>query len=417
MNSVCLIIEGTYPYMIGGVSTWVQTIISGLPHVDFSIVHLSVTDGKKRTVKFELPTNLKEIINVEIEGYQQPYQVAQWHPGPVALPRARVYHALSTGFAGILAGQIKQRTGCPFILTEHAIYWNEIAKGSLEVECGFQVIQRSSRMEVASLRRHWTTTFRRLARTAYSRADEIVTVCEANQCLQLAEGAEPGKCRVIPNGVPIGHIEGTKRSIFPMGNRPRIGLVGRVVPIKDIETFIRAAALIVSELPPAHFFVIGPIDQDVGYFRKCRNLVDRLGLVDRLTFTGALPRHECYALMDVAVLTSRVEAQPMVVLEAMDAGIPVVVTDVGGCRELVEGVRPDDKKLGSAGFVTAPNNPEFTAEAVVTLFRQPLLAANMGCVGRKRVAAFYGQEKCLATYGHLYDQYHRMVDDRSEVCA
>jgi len=190
MTDVCLILEGTYPYIVGGVSTWVHALISGLPQFDFSLVHLAARAERERVPKFTLPPNLREIVTVEIDGYQQPYQVARWRPGAVRLPQARVCHALSTGFAGLLAGQIKEQNGRPFILTEHAIYWREIAEGATEVECGFRVIRQTGRAEITALRRHWTSTFRRLARLAYAQADVIVTVCEANHRLQLEEGAE-----------------------------------------------------------------------------------------------------------------------------------------------------------------------------------------------------------------------------------
>jgi len=403
MTDVCLILEGTYPYIVGGVSTWVHALIGGLPQFDFSLVHLAARVERERTLKFDLPPNLREIATVEVDGYQQPYQVARWQPGPVRLPQARLCHALSTGFAGLLAGQVKEQNGRPFILTEHAIYWREIAEGATEVECGFQVIRQTGRAEITALRRHWTSTFRRLARLAYAQADAIVTVCEVNRRLQLEEGAEPDKCRVVPNGVPAGVLAATR---VPFANgRPRIGLVGRVVPIKDVETFIRAARLLAGQVPEAEFVVIGPTDQDAAYYRQCRHLADDLGLDGRLAFTGELPPQECYAGLDALVLTSRSEAQPLTVLEAMSAGLPVVVTDVGACREMVEGGGQTDRALGVAGLVTPPQAPQATAEAVLALYHDPQMAARMGRTGQQRVRAFYQQKRCLEEYKLLYERF------------
>ncbi|MEA3342482.1 MAG: GT4 family glycosyltransferase PelF, partial [Chloroflexota bacterium] len=325
--------------------------------------------------------------------------------GPARLPQARVYHALSTGFAGLLAGQIKEQNGRPFILTEHAIYWREIAEGATEVECGFHVIRQTGRTEIAALRRHWTSTFRQLARLAYDQADAIVTVCQANRRLQLGEGAEPGKCRVIPNGVPADGLAAASHHTPFSNDKPRIGLVGRVVHIKDVETFIRAAHLLSARLPEAEFVVIGPTDQDAAYYRQCRRLAGDLGLNGRLTFTGELPPHECYTGLDALVLTSRSEAQPLAVLEAMSAGRPVVVTDVGACREMVEGGGQADRALGLAGLVTPPQHPRATAEAVLALCRDPQMAAQMGRAGQQRVRAFYQQVQCLENYRWLYEQF------------
>jgi glycosyltransferase involved in cell wall biosynthesis len=412
MTDICLILEGTYPYITGGVSTWVHALISGLPEFGFSLVHLMVRDGRERVPRFDLPLNLREIVTIEIDGYQQLYQVARWQPGPVNLPQARVYHALSTGFAGLLAGQIKEQSGQPFILTEHAIYLREIAEGAMEVECGFRVIQQMEYMEVAAQRRHWTATFRQLARLAYTQADAIVTVCEANRRHQLEEGAKPDKCHVIPNGVSVDKFTTAARRT-PFGGYgnpsysggPRIGLVGRVVPIKDVKTFIRAAHLLARQLPEAEFAVIGPTDQDAAYYRQCCHLAAELGLGGQFTFTGELSPQECYAGLDAMVLTSRSEGQPLAVLEAMGAGRPVVVTDVGACRELVEGMDKVDQALGLAGFVIPPQDPQATAEAVLALCRAPQMAVQMGRTGQRRVRAFYQQERCLTSYRRLYKQY------------
>ena len=405
MTDVCLILEGTYPYIVGGVSTWVHALIGGLPQFGFSLVHLAARAERERTPKFELPPNLREIVTVEIDGYQQPYQVARWQPGAVRLPQARVCHALSTGFAGLLAGQIKEQSGRPFILTEHAIYWREIAEGAAEIECGFRVIRQTGRAEITALRRHWTSTFRRLARLAYAQADAIVTVCEANRRLQLEEGAKPDKCRVVPNGVLASEFTSAATHVPFANGRPRIGLVGRVVPIKDVETFIRAASLLVGWLPEAEFVVIGPTDQDAAYYRRCCRLANELGLDERLLFVGELPPQECYASLDALALTSRSEAQPLTVLEAMSAGRPVIVTDVGACREMVEGGGQTDRALGLAGIVTPPQSPQATAEAVLALCRNPQMAAQMGRTGRQRVLTFYQQERCLEEYRLLYERF------------
>jgi len=409
MTDVCLILEGTYPYVVGGVSTWVHALIGGLPDLDFSLIHLTASSEQEqeRNLKFDLPPNLRELVAVEIDGYQQPHQVARWRPGPVSLPQSRVLHALSTGFAGLLAGQIKEQSEQPFILTEHAIYWREIAAGATEIECGFQVIRRAEQTEVTALRRHWTTTFRRLARRAYAQADAIATVCEANRRLQLQEGAAPEKCRVIPNGVSPERFASAALHPPCANGRLHVGLVGRVTPVKDVEVFIRAAHLLTGRLPGVRFTVIGPTDQDPAYHRRCLRLAEELGLNGRLTFAGELPPQECYADLDVMVLTSRSEAQPLAVLEAMSAGRPVVVTDVGACRELVEGADGDeeDRALGMAGFVTPPQDPQATAEAVLALCRDPALAARMGRMGQRRARRCYRQERCLAGYSRLYRRF------------
>ncbi len=405
MTDVCLILEGTYPYITGGVSSWVHSLISGLAELDFSLIHLGAKGESEQEVQFQLPPNLRRMDNVEIEVYRLPYEIAHSLKGRAALPQARIYHALATGFAGLLGCQIREETGRPLILTEHGIYWNEIEQGANELECGFKIIRGDEEgINLVALRQHWTATFKQLARLVYQAADEIVTICRANQRLQLANGAEKSKCRIIPNGVD--------RKVFSGRHRPSaarshtgIGFVGRVVPIKDVETFIRACRLVAAEYPASHFYVIGPTAHDEDYYRKCLRLVERYALSERLTFTGALDPQECYRTLDVVVLTSLSEGQPLVALEAMSAGLPLVVTDVGGCPELIEGGSEEDAALGAAGLVTPPQDAEATAQAILTICRDKALARQMGQTGRERVRRFYGQERCLEGYRRLYSRY------------
>ncbi len=413
MIDVCLILEGTYPYITGGVSTWVHDLINGLPQVRFAIVHLTVGDPTQGTVCFDLPKNLEVLATVEISGYQQPHEVARWHPGLVNLPEAGIYHALSTGYAGLLGVEIKKETGRPLILTEHGIYWYEIAQGALEVECGFRVIRDEQQTKITALRSHWTTTFKQMSRTAYSYADEIVTVCRANQKLQLQEGAPAHKCRVISNGIPVQNFNDPEKTLFQRHERPVIGMVGRVVPLKDVETFIRAAALLLRKIPGAIFRVIGPTDHDPDYYNRCRLLANALKLSVCFAFTGERSRQDCYKEIDVLVLTSRSEALPLVMLEAMAVGIPVVVTSVGGCRELINGGHsPGDKAIGPAGLLTAPDEPQQTADAIYDICSNPKQAIEMGCNGRNRVKMFYDQKQCIDLYNRLYKKYiSRREDD------
>ena len=111
MTDVCLILEGTYPYIVGGVSTWVHALIGGLPQFDFSLVHLAARAERERTSKFDLPPNLREIITVEIDGYQQPYQVARWQPGAVRLPRRGCATLFRLALPGCWPGRSRSRAG------------------------------------------------------------------------------------------------------------------------------------------------------------------------------------------------------------------------------------------------------------------------------------------------------------------
>jgi len=102
------------------------------------------------------------------------------------------------------------------------------------------------------------------------------------------------------------------------------------------------------------------------------------------------------------VLTSFSEGQPLVILEAHAAGLPVIATDVGSCRELLEGRDADDRALGPSGRVTRVANAADTAAAMSELATSPQLQRRMGDAGRARVHAYYRMTQLIARYRALY---------------
>ena len=180
----------------------------------------------------------------------------------------------------------------------------------------------------------------------------------------------------------------------------RIGFVGRLVPIKDLITLVRACSLAtkVVELNVSFF---GPIDEDPRYARRCRRLVAKLGLERTIRFVEARPIEHIYPEIDVLVLTSFSEGQPLAILEANAAGIPVVATDVGACRELLEGRSDADRRIGPSGIVTRLAAPEETAAAIVRLARDPELRRVMGAAGQRRVTTFYRKSATVSSYRAL----------------
>ncbi len=180
--------------------------------------------------------------------------------------------------------------------------------------------------------------------------------------------------------------------------------IGRVVPIKDIKTFLAACAIVAAELRgnPPRVSVIGPTAEDEAYAAECRQMAEVLGLSGIVEFTGKVDARRYYETLDVSVLTSLSEGQPLAVLEAMACGIPVVATDVGSCRELLEGRAPEDRALGPAGLVTRVADPEDTARAILRLARDAELRRAMGEAGRRRVRAHYRLDQVREAYLELY---------------
>ncbi len=457
---VCLVLEGSYPFITGGVSAWVHQLILYLQEIDF--VLCTISPAVDQPLRYELPDNvvqhsdlvlseplrskrrmgrsrpdnvgalIEEIVAAHgsllnnsapeldtlIQRIPAGYSVyadgikseAGWrlltsqnlkknpayafsdyfwtwksaHDMMFAvlanpIPEADLYHAVSTGYAGLTAMAAKIRTGKPFLLTEHGLYHKE-----REMEI------RKAQFIRGYQRDMWTGIYNNLSRLSYRYADLIISLFEHNRQLQIALGAPENKSRVIPNGIDVpfySQVSRQKKEGF------HVGLVGRVVPIKDIKTFISMAKIVGDSIPEATFYCIGPTDEDPGYFEDCRILVDSLKLGERFQFTGRQDVRRYYSFLDVLLLTSVREAQPLVILEAYCAGVPVVATKVGNVAELLD----FDER-----FIASSKDPEKLAAGVQYIHDHPAEIESIVEKNRERVVRFYDRDKVFETYGELY---------------
>jgi polysaccharide biosynthesis protein PelF len=318
------------------------------------------------------------------------------------LPRARVYHAVSTGYAGLAMARASLLSGRPGVLTEHGIYTNE---RRIEVSMADWLRDpHPPTLAVAErpidLRDVWLGAFASYSRAAYESANRIVTLFEGNQTLQQREGASPHRMSIIPNGVDVERYAKIKRGV--RAHPPTVALIGRVVPIKDIKNFIRAVALLHEMVPRVRVRIFGARDEDPTYYRECADMVRFLGLADSIEFMGHVEARDALVEVDVLALSSLSEAQPLVLLEAGAAGIPCVATDVGACREVILGRPGEYPSLGAGGFVTPLANPRATAQAVAQLLRDEVLRARCGRALQTRVRRYYNRRMVDASYADLY---------------
>jgi len=508
---VCLLVEGTYPFVSGGVSSWVHDVICGHPELTFAVLYVGSYPGAQGEPRFQLPPNvvalhrvfcqdaalapldgagraaLREQIRslrvsmdaraassrvlaglqrMHVEGeagtdvlaalasndltlpellhgrpsFQLLTTIAErvapdapfldlfWHYRAIFAPvlrllaaptvRARCYHAVATGYAGLLAALWSHRTGRPLMVTEHGIYARErdmeLARADwIRDDAGGVSEPRSTwAPRVSPLRRLWSSFFRALSRIAYVQARNIITLSEANRVKQIADGAPPEKIEIVPNGVALHGEPRPPRDEPPAADkpsaiavparRPRVGFVGRVVPIKDLVTFVRACDVALGSVE-LDVRVIGPTEEDPGYAARCRQLVARLGRSASIQFVGPMPPARIYGDLDLVVLTSFSEGQPLVILEAYAWGVPVIATDVGACREMIEGRSDEDRRIGPSGIVTRVAAPKETGAAMVRLARDVRLRWQMGAAGHQRVTAYYQRKDMLSRYRALYE--------------
>lgn len=200
-------------------------------------------------------------------------------------------------------------------------------------------------------------------------------------------GHPPSKVRIVRNGVDTGRpvppadpVTAASLGIGP--DDPVIGIVAALRPEKDHVTLLRAARLVLDELPETRILIVGD-----GTLRPgLQQLAGELGIAGRVIFTGARSDiGELLALMDVFTLTSSSECFPMAVLEAMAAGRPAVCTAVGGIPELVE--------EGVTGHLVPPRDPPALARHLMALLGDRERARAMGRAGRTRVEAEFGFER------------------------
>jgi glycosyltransferase involved in cell wall biosynthesis len=195
-------------------------------------------------------------------------------------------------------------------------------------------------------------------------------------------------------GYPAGRIEVIANGVEPPPLLPPGDLVGTISllePVKDLDTFLRAAALVREQRPQARFAVYG-----TGTMRDhLEALAQELGLEDALSFPGHLPVEEALATLGLYVLCSLLENCPMSLLEAMAAGRPAVATAVGGVPEVA----------GEAVPLVPPRDPEVLATEILRLLDSPELAAEVGARGQERVSSKFtaagNGEQMLALYGRL----------------
>jgi glycosyltransferase involved in cell wall biosynthesis len=224
----------------------------------------------------------------------------------------------------------------------------------------------------------------------------IAVAGEHARFLAEHEGCPAAKVRVIPNGVDVDRFRALPPSHslraelnLPEG-APVAGIVAALRAEKHHELFLRAAALVARRLPEARFLVVG----DGPRRATLEALARDLSIDKSVRFVGTrndVP--ELLSLVDVAVLTSHMESNPVSLLEAMASETPVVATRVGSVPETVID--------GKTGFLAAPGDADEIAERVVRLLDDPGLARRMGRAGREQVVAHGSVERMVDGYEHL----------------
>ncbi|MDY7789025.1 GT4 family glycosyltransferase PelF [Burkholderia ubonensis] len=487
-----LLLEGTYPYVSGGVSSWVHDIIRAFPEYTFGLCFLGSKPDDYPKMSYPLPANVvhlelhylydadppsghvrsvpgnrdaferiallheqlrrpadapldNRLVRRVVDDLTEEHRLDEaqflysqeawtfltdqyraycsdpsfsdyfwsvrlmhrplWQLARIAeqLIPMRLYHAVSTGYAGFLGALLRHRQGRPLLISEHGIYTKE---RKIELFQSQWIRDNRNLIEydashIGYFHEMWARFFEALGKMTYAAADDIVALYEGNRRRQIVDGAPPPKTHTIPNGVDLRRLA-PLRQRRPASAPKVLCLIGRVVPIKDVKTFIRAMLTVVRAMPDAEAWIAGPESEDPSYAAECRELIDRLGLSGKVTLLGMQRIDELLPKIGVLVLSSISEALPLVILEAFAAGVPVVTTDVGACCELIHGSDADDAALGAAGRLVPIADPAAIAHEALALLADDHAWCAAQAAGIARVERFYSQERMVGAYRALY---------------
>ena len=462
---ICIIAEGCYPYVVGGVSGWVHNMIKTFPEQEFILLTIIANRDLSGRFAYELPENVTEVYELYLEDAdwgsvnkrhktrlnQKEYHAlrslilnheVEWdemfdffrnhqisinqllmgedfyhavldcynlqYPDIVfsdflwtmrsmylplflamsmEIPKADVYHAVATGYAGILGCMGKHFHNGQLILSEHGIYTREREEELIKAEW----VQRL-------YKKIWIRQFKKMSQVAYEKADVVTSLYQHAKELQIELGCPKEKIAITPNGIEYKKMENLQGIQPENEGFIHIGAILRVTPIKDVKTMIQAFAYAKRRCPQLKLWIMGPYDEDPEYAAECFKMVETMRIPD-VEFTGRIQVTDYLGWMDMTILTSISEGQPLTILESFAARVPVIATDVGNCKGLLYG---EDDEFGNAGILTHIMNIEEISHAMVYLAQNPEIRRQMGEVGYQRLMRKYKIEDMKKTYEKIY---------------
>lgn len=464
---VCIVAEGCYPFVVGGVSSWVHSLIQLFPHTEFVILAIAANRSLRGKYAYELPENVTQVYELYLEDVdwgkkkrqrrrltKTQYQALRslildqdvdwnvlfdyfqnenvslndllmgedflqavtecyklqysqivfsdflWTMRSIylplfltmqaELPKADLYHCVATGYSGVLGSMARHKYGSRLLISEHGIYTREREEELIKAKWVDGIYKNI-----------WIAQFRKMSRLAYQEGNLVTSLFEHARELQTELGCPVEKTMITPNGISTENfacIPGKREEDKDYIN---IGAILRVTPIKDVKTLIQAFGFAKKRDLRLKLWIMGPWEEDREYAQECFDLVDSLQIKD-VVFTGKIQVRDYLGRMDVTILTSISEGQPLTILESYAAHKPVIATDVGNCSGLIHG---EDDDFGDAGILTHIMNVEEIAEAMLDMAQKKEMRLAMGEAGYQRVMKKYRLEHMQETYRSIYHDF------------
>ncbi|MCR5282559.1 MAG: GT4 family glycosyltransferase PelF [Lachnospiraceae bacterium] len=465
---ICVILEGCYPYVTGGVSTWIHQYMTAMPQHEFVIWAVAANSSMQGKFKYTLPDNVVEVHELFLDDALKQIGKGKKHKytreeievlrdfidckNPDWEMLFKMYadegiepvsFLMSQEFLDILTGICQSEYTytafsdffhtirsmfLPVLYTLHshvpkADVYHSIATGysgilarlgSYKYNVPYLISEHgiyTREREEEIIRAKWVIPAFKKFWVRFFYMLSAGAYEKASMITSLFAGAR--KIQISMGCDPdkcvyIGngiHFERFS-GIGPKKENGHvdIGAVLRIAPIKDVKTMIYAFSGVKMRVPNARLFIAGPED-DKQYAAECYDLVERLGVED-ITFMGSINVVEHMGDFDFTVLSSISEGMPLSVLESFASGRPCVTTDVGNCKELLSSVAEDDH-LGSAGICVPPMDIAQLTNALVWMCTNTEKRFQMGVVARERVAKYFMHEDMIRKYQETYDEVFR----------
>ncbi len=252
-------------------------------------------------------------------------------------------HTTTAGFLGRLAARL---AGVPVVV--HTLHWHPFHGYYSATQTQFFI---------------W------LERLGAYFADSIITLSESlrRELVETYHITRKSRMIVLPIGLDLAAFAAVKRGCGDFRARcelpegvPLVGIVGRLIPVKNHGLFLRAALRVRERFPDAHFVIVGD-----GLSRSSiDHQIEALGLGRAVTVTGwQQDMASVYSDLDLLVLSSLNEGTPLPLIEALAAGCPVVATAVGGVSDLLDG--------GQLGALVPSNDVDALTAAMITALESP----------------------------------------------
>ena len=245
-----------------------------------------------------------------------------------------------------------------------------------------------------------------VAESEVVRCADVMTANSATEVRQLIDlyGADPDRIEIVAPGVDHAYFSPGKRegarTALGLGEEPVMLFVGRIQPLKGVDVAIGALDCLRST--DARLLIVGGASGREGdhEVERIRDLISDNRLQDRVLMVEPKPHYELstyYRAADLCLVPSRSESFGLVALEAAACGLPVVASDVGGLRTLVED--------GVTGFRVEGREPCHYAKAAAQILDEPILAAEMSANAVKRARSY--------TWSGTAGRLRRVYDDLS----